>query len=307
MNYRLKFAHISYRTFTHSKIPYMNRSIAISFILLLILTIISCQNNVDRVQDMSNYYAWCIVPYDNQERTPEQRIEMLKELNIRSYAYDWRTKHLPEMAHEMQLAKQNSIDIMAVWMWISASDSINNLSDDNNAIMQVVQDAGLKTQIWVGMSEDFFEGLSEDRCFEKSQAFLSYLSKQAADLGCTIGLYNHGGWFGNPINQVKLIQSLPDREIGIVFNFHHAHDMLDEFPKMVKIMKPYLWAVNLNGMRAGGPKILPIGEGDREKEMILTLESEGFIGPYGILGHVEDADVQVVLQKNLDGLASIMP
>jgi hypothetical protein len=36
--------------------------------------------------DMDRVYAWCIVPFDSMQRTPEQRIEMLRELGIKKYA-----------------------------------------------------------------------------------------------------------------------------------------------------------------------------------------------------------------------------
>ena len=59
-------------------------------------------------------------------------------------------------------------------------------------------------------------------------------------------------------------------------------------------------------MRAEGPKILPIGKGNLEKDMIDVLENKGYHGPYGILGHIEEADVKIVLERNLKGLKSIM-
>ena len=78
-----------------------------------------------------------------------------------------------------------------------------------------------------------------------------------------------------------------------------------DFPNIVKKIKPYLSAVNLNGMRKDGPKILPIGEGDFEKEMYDILIKEGYNGPWGILGHVENKDVKQVLKQNLAGLMSL--
>lgn len=73
--------------------------IRISLRLILVLGIflgaVSCKTNQHEKLDMKNYFAWCIVPFDNQNRTPEQRIEMLKRLGFTSYAYDWREKHLP--------------------------------------------------------------------------------------------------------------------------------------------------------------------------------------------------------------------
>ncbi len=76
----------------------MKRKISIPLLLLLLFpTAIFAQN-----LNMDNYFAWCIVPFDNQNRTPEQRIEMLKNLGFKSYAYDWRAEHLPEMAKRNQ-------------------------------------------------------------------------------------------------------------------------------------------------------------------------------------------------------------
>ena len=254
---------------------------------------------------MQNYFAWCIVPFDNQNRTPEQRIEMLKDLGFVSYAYDWREKHLPEMVKELKLAKGNDIQVNAVWMWIDKSDSIGNLSVNNEKVLMSIKEAGLKTQIWMSFPEDYFENLTETESVEKAGNMISYLSKRANEIGCTLALYNHGGWFGNPDNLVKIIQSLPQHEIGIIFNFHHAHELLNNYEALVKNMMPYLWAVNLNGMIPAGPKIVTIGEGTEEKMMIEVLVNNGFKGPYGILGHREDADVEKVLQANLEGLKSI--
>ena len=65
---------------------------------------------------------------------------------------------------------------------------------------------------------------------------------------------------------------------------------------------PYLWVVNLNGMRPEGPKILPFGTGTHERAMLQRVLDAGFTGPFGVLGHVGDADVKVILDGNLQGL-----
>lgn len=274
--------------------------------VILLFGIISCNTNQPAKPDMKNYFAWCIVPFDNQDRTPEQRIEMLKRLGFESYAYDWREKHLPEMAKEINLATENGIKINAVWMWIDKSDSISKLSPNNQKVLQTLEETGLKTQIWMSFPEDYFDGMGDDERLDKASEMISYLSAEAEKLGCKIGLYNHGGWFGNPDNLVKIIEMLPGKEIGIIFNFHHAHDLLANFEEMVKNMMPHLWTVNLNGMNPGGPKILPIGSGEKEAEMLTVLKKNGFTGPFGILGHIEDADVEMVLQANLEGLKTII-
>ena len=80
---------------------------------------------------------------------------------------------------------------------------------------------------------------------------------------------------------------------------------MDRFPELLEIMKPYLLAINLNGMKEGAPMILPVGQGNREAEMIRALVSSGWRGPVGILNHQEDVDAEVGLRRNLQGLERI--
>ena len=129
---------------------------------------------------------------------------------------------------------------------------------------------------------------------------------RASEIGCKIALYNHGDWFGDPTNQINIIKGLKDKNVGIVYNFHHAHEQLDRYDDLIDMMKPYLWTVNLNGMRKDGPKIIDIGKGDEEIHMMQKLKSIGFQGSIGILGHTEGEDIEAVLRRNLDGLQQVL-
>lgn len=279
----------------------MKQNIFVAIVLPLLLPLAVFAQTLN----MDNYFAWCIVPFDNQNRTPEQRIEMLKNLGFKSYAYDWRAEHLPEMAKEIKIARENGIEINAVWMWLDNNDTPGNLSANNQIVLQTLQETGLKTQIWVSFPENYFVNLDEQQRLAKAVAMIGYLSDKTRKLNCKVGLYNHGGWFGRPENLVKICEKLKRNDVGIIFNFHHAHEMIDQFPHLVKLMLPHLWAVNLNGMSSGGPKILPIGSGENEVEMLNVLNTSGFTGPYGILGHVENADVEKILKGNLEGLEKV--
>lgn len=280
-------------------------------LLILVFSLPSCGTQKERQNDrpnldMENLYAWCIVPFDNQERSPEERIQMLKELGFQSYVYDWREKHLPEMAGEWRLAKEQGVEVMGVWLWIDdRADRPGRLSEANEKIFQTLAEVGLKTQIWLGFNANYFENLSDEASVQKGVEIIRYLGEKAGALGCKIALYNHGDWFGEPENQVRIIQELPELEVGIVYNFHHGHHQIDRFQEIAKAMAPHLWAVSLNGMRKDGPKILPIGQGDSEGKMLTILQEAGFKGPYGILGHVEEADVRQILERNLAGLKGL--
>ena len=136
------------------------------------------------------------------------------------------------------------------------------------------------------------------------------IALEADKIGCTIGLYNHGGWFGEPENQLAIIEHLKMKNIGIVYNLHHGHDHLDRFGPLLKKMNPHLLAVNLNGMVKNGDrigkKILPLGQGDLDLGLLKTIQESGFKGPIGILGHTQD-DAENRLRDNLDGLDWLVP
>lgn len=252
---------------------------------------------------MDDLVAWCIVPFDSRKRSPEARIAMLERLGFKRYAYDWRAEHLPDTAGELRLARDRGIRIEAVWMWIDgAADRPGKLGADNERLLAAVKEAGVSTQIWLGFAPDYFEGRSEEAKVARAVEMVRYLSERAEAAKSRVALYNHGDWFGEPENQVRIIQAVPDKQIGIVYNFHHGHEHIARFDSVVKQIRPYLWAVNLNGMRPEGPKILPFGTGTHERKMLQAVLDSGFTGPFGVLGHVDDADVEEILRGNLRGL-----
>lgn len=282
----------------------------LSYVCLLFLCC-SCQapQNQPKVLslDDSRLLAWCIVPFDSEERSPAERIQMLEELGFSQYAYDWRQRHLSSFTEEINLARQAEIEIAAVWMYISSQDEQPGmLSPDNTRLLNIMREQELKTQLWLGFPDQYFEGLDEEAKVGKATAMIRYLLEEAGSVISRVGLYNHGGWFGNPVNQLKILEAIDDERVGIVYNFHHAHEQIATFPSLLDQMQPHLLAVNLNGMQKGGPKILKIGKGNAESSMLRTLLASGYDGPIGILGHVEDEDVQIVLERNLHGLDSLL-
>lgn len=253
-----------------------------------------------------NLVAWCIVPFDNLHRTPVERVAMLKRLGFTQYAWDWRQEHLKDLSTEIKVSREAGIRIRAIWLWIEGGvDAAGQLGAGNRTVLNDVLAAQLPVEYWVGFHPDFFAGLDEPARMRRAAEMMTYLRDEAAKSHSTVMFYNHGDWIGEPDNQIKIIKAMGDPSIGIVFNFHHAHGMLKDFPALLTRMLPHLKGVNLNGMRPAGPKILPIGQGSEEQAMVRLLEQSGYRGPLGILGHVEDTDVEGVLRRNLEGLRSL--
>jgi sugar phosphate isomerase/epimerase len=279
-------------------------------IIFLMLIIFSCgprEKNAsgDKLFTKDNLIAWCVVPFDSIERTPEERAQMLEDLGFKHFAYDWRLKHLPTFPAEINALRKHGINLTSVWLWID-TDSSEIFDDASKQLLEIIKQNNVKTDFWLGFSNKHFEGLSDEAKLEKAVASVSHIRDRAKELGCTISLYNHGDWFGEPENQVRIIEKMGAKDVGIVYNFHHAHSQIKEFPRLLQKMLPYLNAVNLNGMKVEGPKIMTIGEGREELGMLKTLSEAGYNGYLGIICHIETEDAQVVLERNINGLKFLL-
>ena len=259
----------------------------------------------DRLFAMDNLVAWCIIPYDNQDRTPLQRAGMLRELGFTRMGYDWRERHLPDFPEEIRTLQKFDIELTSVWLWID-DRAADGLLPEHNRIFDALEDAGVSTSIWIGLHENVYAGLRDAQKVAKVAGIIDLVYERARKSGSSVSLYNHGGWAGVPENQVRIIRASKYEDIGIVFNFHHGHDQIESFGETLEILMPWLETVNLNGMEKDGAHIVDIGKGDHEKQMIKTLLDSGFTGNIGIIGHTEGEDVRDVLLRNLHGLHKIL-
>ena len=256
------------------------------------------------IYDMENLLAWCVVPFDSEERGPVARVNMLKQLGFTKFAYDWRDQHLPSFPQEVELLNQQQIELTSVWWWIDGQGE-DLLNEGNQQLLHYLDSLDVSCDIWMSFSDNYFDGMDDAAKMEKAVESVKLLHQKAAVVGCKLMLYNHGSWFGDPRNQVAIIEKSGLNDIGIIYNFHHAHQQIDQFSELLQVMLPYLNTVNINGMDENGAKILTVGQGQREGEMLQVLAESGFDGHVGIIGHLEQEDVEQVLRRNILGLQQI--
>ncbi len=228
---------------------------------------------------------------------------MLQRLGLTQLAYDYRAEHIPTFDAEMTALKRHRIRLLAWWFPVA-------LNDEARLILDVLERHQLRgVQLWVtGGGEAVRSPQEQANRVTAETARLRPLAEAAGRIGCSVALYNHGGWFGEPENQIAIIEQLRATgitNVGIVYNQHHGHDHLDRFADLLAKIKTYLFALNLNGMtRHGdreGKKILPLGQGDLDLALLRIIRDSGWQGPIGILNHT-DEDAEVRLRQNLDGL-----
>ena len=248
-----------------------------------------------------NITAWCIVPYDAKNRLPEERAQMLAKLGIRQFAYDWREEHLPLLDREMDALKKHGIRLTAFWF----PTSLEPRSDANaRRILEFLKRRKVKTQLWLSLNIPE-QNTTDSQRLEMAVSAVRWVADEANRIGCKVALYNHGGWYGEPENQIAIVKAAARKNVGIVYNFHHGHPHIERFPELFRLMKPFLFALNINGMRPDGPKILNVGDGNREEEMLRVVRDSGWNGPVGILGHRAEMDAEEALRGNMAGLAAI--
>ena len=243
--------------------------------------------------------AWCIVPFDGENRGPAERAEMLRRVGLRRVAYDWREKHVPTFEAEILEYAKHDIEYFAFW----------GVHDE---AFRLFEKHGLHPQIWRTLGSP--PGDSQDARVKAAAEQMLPLVERTRKLGSKLGLYNHGGWGGEPGNLVAVCEYLRKHHdathVGIVYNQHHGHAHVDDFAAALEAMKPYLLCLNLNGMtRAGdqrGQKILPLGAGELDVQLLREVKKSGYEGPVGLIGHTQD-DVELRLRDNLDGLHWILP
>jgi hypothetical protein len=255
----------------------------------------------------TNLMAWCIVPFDAKKRGPEDRAAMLERLGFRLFAYDYRAEHIPTFEAEIQALERHHVQLLAWWF-------PGELNDEARLILDVLKRHQLHVQLWITGGGGSVKDSAEQEARVAAEATrIRPIAEAARQAGCTVALYNHGAWFGEPENQIAIIQRLRQSQVtnvGIVYNLHHGHDHLDRFPALLAQMKPYLLAFNLNGMTPQGDrlgkKILPLAQGNLELTLLRQLLASGWQGPIGILNHT-DEDAEARLLDNLEGLRWLLP
>ncbi|MEM6777183.1 MAG: hypothetical protein AAF670_05975 [Planctomycetota bacterium] len=250
-----------------------------------------------------NLIAWCIVPFDSEQRSPSARAEMLSRLGLRRVAYDWRSEHVAEFEEEIQAYRANGLEMFAFWDW-------------HDALRPLIHRHSIRPQIWTWHRQAAKPDVDDP--IEHAIERLSDRIELTGQLGLKLGLYNHGGWSGLPTTLVSICTRLREKHgvdhVGIVYNLHHAHEKMDTFPQDLQAMKPYLLCLNVNGMidpdsadiTKQTNKIRAVGSGPNDAQWLRAILDSGYEGPIGILDHRNDLDTEVALRRNLSGLERLL-
>jgi hypothetical protein len=257
-----------------------------------------------------NLIAWCVIPFDSMHRTALERAQMLKRLGIGRLAIDWRAKDIPHFDEEIATLRKNHITIQAFWLRGNMYPERKRASSpdgDAEVVLATLKRNKLSTQIWDPFDGDEeFMSLSEPARLTRATEAVRYLATRAQEINCSVAIYSHGGWMGEPENELKVVDQVGMPNVGIVYDYEHGRPQMDRFPIFFPKLVPHLWAVILNGMQEGGPDFITVGDGNRDLGMLKVIRDSGYSGPIGIMNHDENRDAEVGLRLNMEGLKKML-
>ncbi len=249
-----------------------------------------------------NLFAWCVVPFDANKRTPEQRAQMFNDLGIKQFVYDWRDTDIPNFDAELDALQKHGITLLGWWSPGSAADPNLKL------ILETFKRHNVHPQLWVAGGGNLTNSAEEQKERVNQEADrINGLVKMASPYGCKVELYNHNYWYGMEDNELAILDRLKElgvTDVGMVYNFSHAHDDLHDdtttFSAIWKRIQPHVVAVNLVGMGPWNQEIY-LAQGQHEFDMMKTIQDSGWTGPVGLVAE-KGGDAAVTLKNYMTGL-----
>jgi hypothetical protein len=248
--------------------------------------------------------AWCVVPYDDRARAPKERADVLARLGIDALAWDWRDEHVAQFDEQLAALADRNLGLAAIWAPIPDG----TLNPALEAQVRTASGRGLKPQLWACAEFGAPGPAPSDGDPAEFADRLEPLARLAADAGMTFALYNHLGWFGEPDNQLLILDELSKRGVtdtGLAYMQHHGHAHIGDFARLWPHIQDRVVALGLNGMRDGANwgdgKVLPYGHGPRDLELARIIDESGWHGLTAIIGHTMD-DIESRLADDLDGV-----
>jgi len=279
----------------------MFRAYFVLFVVGLAFPLISDASDAGDVPEKSYpFFALCMDTHDEKQRTIAQQNEMLKELGFDGVAHLW----LDGLPERVDSAKKCGLKVTQVYFEVNlAADP----SFDQNLAKVLPCLKGEDTQLALLINGGKPSDSSLD---DMAVAIIRQILDIANPNGVKVVLYPHvRAWNESVADCVRLAEKFPDKNVGVMFNLCHwsAIDRSENLESVLKLAKPYLAAVTINGtdtpeeIQAGtGNWLQPLDSGSFDIATILKLLKKiNYCGPIGLQCYGQPGDARIHLERSM--------
>lgn len=239
---------------------------------------------------LSNPFYAMDTSFRRPELTPEQQLDLVKEIGFAGVAW---TEQAPDLVKQT-LAELRKRELKMFTIYCAAKVTPEgDLTHSPTLFTLLATLKGEATIIWlhIGGKGPAFEGLTGK---EPAVAKLRTLADAAKANGLQVAIYPHlGEWTARFGDATRLAQVVNHPQFGVSFNLCHCLALGDEsqIPQLLADAQAKLLTVTLSGADKGvsGGKwkqlIQPLDQGSFDQRVVLRqLVRQGFTGPIGFQG-----------------------
>jgi sugar phosphate isomerase/epimerase len=276
-----------------------------SLILSTIAALTSFSGSASEAEASWPFFALCMDTHDAKKRDLDEQAKLLAELGYAGAGHLWLdglgegTGTVDGVARRLKTLEASGLRLFQVYARIDLAAPAPYAPKMKDLFPLLARKG---TQVALLMTGGKPSDESKDA---RAVEVLRELADLARPHKVPIVLYPHvGDWLEKVEDAVRIARKVDRPEVGVMFNFCHWLKVGDEakLRDLLRLAKPYLRAVSLNGsdrgadVRSGkGGWILPLGQGSYDMAAFLKAlrEEADFRGPvglqcYGIPGDARD-------------------
>lgn len=229
------------------------------------------------------FFPFCIDWHDSKKRNFQEQAVMLKELGYEGVGHIW----LDKVEERIKTLDDAGLKLFQITMTVDLAKDKPAYDARFKEVLAMVK--GRKVQFCLLISGAKASDASADA---RGVEVLRDMAEVARDSGSQLLLYPHvSNWVERIEDSVRVAEKVDRANVGAMFNLCHwlRVDENRDYPRLLKLAGPRLWAISLNGADERDPKpgwdnyIQPLDKGNFDiRKLLSSLKATGYQGPIGL-------------------------
>ena len=252
------------------------------------------------------FFALCMDTHDAKKRDLEAQAALLKELGYAGAGHLWLdgfgagTSSVDSVKERLRTLDAAGLRLFQVYVRVDVGAAVPWAPRLRDAI-PLLHGRGVQLAVLMGGAKP-----SDESRDARAVEVLREIAGLARPHGVKLALYPHvGEWLEKVEDAVRVARKTDRPEVGAMFNLCHWQKVSEDskLRETLKLAKPYLFAVTINGSdlrKANDRWILPLDQGSFDGlDLLRALREIGFEGPIGLQCYGIPGDARDHLQRSM--------